>query len=240
MTQARKRRSGGNALFMILIAVFLLGSLTALVVRSSTTSDDTGDTEKSRIAATEIMRYGSGLKAAVDNLLLRGCSESELNFHSSILFDDLGNNRQNTKAAPKNTCDLYHEAGTGLQYYILPEAYYYDAANAPYHWYTTSATHASYDVAGTPSNTSDLVWYVYNLRKDICVQINKVLGIALTATGDPFADSQDAFWEYYMGQFRTGTDGIAEEAAAGHHMKKSGCFETASGNYTFYMLLIGK
>lgn len=235
-----KRNNSGNALFMILIAIFLLGAVTAMVVRTGGTSNETGETERSRIAATEILRNAASVKAGVDNLLLRGCSESELDFHSDIMLDDMWTSYQNANRRTDNSCSLYHEAGMGLKYYILPESYYFDDADTAYRWFVTSDTNASYNVAGTPSDTSDLVWYVHNLRRDICVQINKILGIPLDPDGEPFFDNQDAWWEYYQGRFRTNANGIADEAGAGHFEQKAGCYLNPDDNYTFYQLLIAK
>lgn len=235
-----RKKQSGNALFMILIAIFLLGGVTAMVARTSGTSDETGDVEKSRIAATEILRAAGGVKAAVDNLLLRGCSESELDFHSDIMLDDMWTSYQNAKRRPDNSCGIYQEAGTGLKYYIMPEAYYYDEGGAAYRWYATSYAHASYNVAGTPTDTSDLIWNVHNIRRDICIQINKILGIPLDPDGEPFADNQGAWWQYYQGEFRTDINGIADEVGAGHFEKKAGCYLDPDDNYTFYQLLIAK
>lgn len=240
MKQHPNSTRSGNVLFMILIAIFLLGGITALIARTSGTSEETGDIEKSRIAASEVLRAAGGVKSAVDNLLLRGCSESELDFHSDIMIDDMGFSYQNANRRPDNSCNLYHQAGTGLKYYVLPQAYYFDDAGAAYRWYVTSDAHASYNVAGTPTTTSDLVWNVHNLRRDICIEINRILGIPLEADGSPSFDNQDAWWEYYQGRFRTNVNGIADEVAAGHFEKKAGCYLNPDSNYTFYQLLIAK
>lgn len=236
-----KHPVAGNALFMILIAIFLLGAITAMIVRTSGTTEETGSTERASIAASEILRQAGAMKQAINTLKLRGCSEDEINFHSDNLVDDMWTSYDNPNAPADQSCDVFSQKGAGLTYYILPEDYYFSSGGDPYRWFVSTNAHASYNVGGTPTTMSDLVWYVPAIRKDICLAINRTLGIPPENTGEPSQDFWGPFWEYYHGEFHTpGGNGIADESGDKHFEKPSACFLDADNNYTFYMLLIAK
>ena len=74
------KKQNGNALWFILLAIALLGLLTAVMTRSSGTDNDTGSYEKNQIAANEILQYAKSIENAVQNLLARGCSENDISF----------------------------------------------------------------------------------------------------------------------------------------------------------------
>jgi len=235
--RGRTNTISGNALFLILIAIFLLGGLTVLMMRTSEQSDASGDAEKDRIAATEVLKEGNNLKTAVDALLSRGCSETEINFHSDVMAATVFADYDNPNAPINRSCDIYAIEGTGLNYYAIPQNYV-SWTYTP--GYMTSAD-ASYNVVGTPSDTSDLVWYVYGLSKGICLEINKILGIPPEASGDPSVEAVGAWWEYYKGRFRSNAapSGIGDLAGGKHNGKTAGC-ATFSGHNDLYMVLIAK
>lgn len=231
----------GNALWFILLAVAMLGLLSALLVRTSGQTEETGETERSSIAASEILRQASGMKQAVDGLRMRGCSDDEINFHSDNLVDDMGTSYDNPKAPTDESCNVFSPKGAGLTYYILPEKYYYDSGGAAYRWYVSTDAHASYNVGGTPTTKADLVWYVNDIQKSVCLSINRILGITAENNGEPSQDTWGPFWQYFKGDYSESLiNGIADESGDKHFEKKAACFLDADGNYTFYQLLIAK
>jgi len=105
-------KENGNALWFILIAIFLLGGLTVLLSRTGSNTEETGSTERSTINATEIIKYASGMETAVQRLIVNGCSESQLSFQSSFT----GVSYQNLNTPSNNSCKLYEVAGGGQTY----------------------------------------------------------------------------------------------------------------------------
>lgn len=112
------KKQSGNALFMILIAIFLLGAVTALISRTSGTTEETGDTEKGTIAASKLMRTASALEAGYQQLLLNGCSENQISFWQDINDDGAetaADGTFNPNSPTDHTCHMFHPNGVGLK-----------------------------------------------------------------------------------------------------------------------------
>ncbi len=110
-------RQSGNILWIILVSIALIGAVTATFTRSSSTSDDTGEYERNTIAASEIMRYAKSLEVAVQNLLMRGCSENELSFWHDSNGDGAENGSDdyyNDEAPEDRSCHIFTPEGAGL------------------------------------------------------------------------------------------------------------------------------
>ena len=73
------KKQSGNVLFYILIAIFLLGSLT-VALRSSGDMEGGIDKESASVKAQQIIRYGAEVAQAVQIILDNGASETDIRF----------------------------------------------------------------------------------------------------------------------------------------------------------------
>ena len=81
----------GNVLVIILLAVVLIGLLTAAIQGSNNSESANIDNETLAIRASEVQRYASELERAVTYIMQDGKSESDLRFaHPDAHSDNRG------------------------------------------------------------------------------------------------------------------------------------------------------
>src|SRR5262245_7145714 len=109
------KSQSGNALWFILIAIVLLGALTMLLTRSGSTSSQSGNVERLRITASQILRYAKGLESAVDQMKTRGVSENEISFQNSTTATNYTN-----ATCTRTDCKVFDVGGGGQDYKAAP------------------------------------------------------------------------------------------------------------------------
>lgn len=110
----KKQAESGNILFLILIAIALLGALTVLMSRTGSQSDDTGSTEQSSIQASQILKHAASLQNATQMLIGRGCSENVLSFEA--VDSDQAAGYHNADAPTDKSCHIFEPEGAALKY----------------------------------------------------------------------------------------------------------------------------
>lgn len=242
----KTHKQSGNALFFILIAIFLLGGLTVLLSRTGSQSEDTGSSEQAMIAATRILRETSGIKNAVHQMLSRGCSESNFSFETPGLP-----RYANTSAPADKSCHLFEPQGGGLNYKFLPDSYLNKSySTAPYYGYWVFMGRICIDNIGpnggnncksSVKNPNDLLVVASFIQKDICVAINRTLGHNwATIPSEPNTPWPAAYAEGLYGtNYKydpTPYPGMTSLLSG----KEAACFETTSvpGTYHFYQILL--
>lgn len=231
MQDQTQTHENGNVLIFILIAVFLLGALTAMFARSSNTTEETGSVERGSIYASAIMRNSTATEAAVHNLLTRGCSESELNFYTA----SSGAPSTNASAPSDNSCDIYNAAGAGMTPYV-------NATSYPY--FTTG------DVSNIGSTAADLIEVVAYDNKDdgvvglsdeTCMALNRTLENGFSFSALPSADltGGSRFTGSFSGAPQFGYSGGStpmDKVKAGC-VTDTGC-NAGAGCYAFYNIIL--
>ncbi|PZQ46798.1 MAG: hypothetical protein DI551_04415 [Micavibrio aeruginosavorus] len=221
----RPSSQSGSAFFIILIAIFIFGALSYAMMQGSRTAQSGLSSEQARLAANEIISNGDNVQKTVQTLRLRGCTNAQINPGA------------NPNAPTDNSCDIYNLAGGKATFYKLPENYH--DPKFPYNTTDVSAD-ASYNVEETPTETTDLVYYVKFIKKDICLSINKILEIETDTNGDPPAETLEAWWQDYDGTFKTGGNGIGDDSDAPHENHSSGCYGDSTSGYTYYHVLLAQ
>ncbi len=102
------RNQAGNAIWFILLAVALLGFLTALISRSGSNGNQTGDFERDRIKAAALLRYAQSVQNTVQTMMLKGVSENDLDF---IAIDAATYDNPN---CTNTSCEVFHVEGGGI------------------------------------------------------------------------------------------------------------------------------
>jgi hypothetical protein len=108
----------GNALWFILVAIVLLAALTILLNRSGTNVDQSGDVEQQRVKASQILRWAKGIESTVEQMKLRGISESDISFENTVTAQDYSNAACDAHKDP-NDCKIFATGGGG-QNYLTP------------------------------------------------------------------------------------------------------------------------
>lgn len=242
-------KQSGNMLFILLVAIALLGALTAILVRSDSSSDDTGSSEQLSIQASNILKFASSIETGVQTLLSRGCGENDINLYVS------GSNLPVNPLAPADkSCDVFHAKGAGVPYKKLPANILTQSGNYYQSWHSDQA-HCIFGVGqGNTATCSlaqqDLRITIVSITSALCAEINRQLGV--TTTGQAIPEDSDGFDEWYTGRFYDPGNTLANKIignagnapAANLQFKKAACFKdtdgTATGWYSFYAVIIAR
>lgn len=149
----------GNMLFIVFIAVALLGFLTAAIMSSSNPENANIDDEELAIRVTEVQRYVSELERAVLYIQQNGYSEDDIRF-ANPENDDYGD----LSADADPTDQIFHRDGGGALYRDPPENINDGSA-----WEFYGGTH----LPGVGSERPELVAVLPNVTAQFCERINR-------------------------------------------------------------------
>lgn len=211
-------RENGNALWFVLIAVALLAALTMTMTRSSDTVEQSGDIERARLHASDLMRYTGGLKATIDKMLVTGISESDICFHTA----EWGNNDYNGASCANPANQIFNVAGAGLTWRT------FDFVSG---W----RIFGSHRVLNLETTNTELIIEA-QISGALCREINVMLDIPNPSDDAP--EDLIANVAPFTGSY---TVAIADETigdnAADLAGKQAGCRKEGA-NYYFYQVLI--
>ena len=160
--QANHKRQGesGNLLFMILIAVVLIGALTAAIQYTGRPEGANIDKETLVIRASEVQRYASELERAVLFIVQQnGKSETDIRFAHPNAPADYGD----LSADPDPTDQVFHRNGGAAKYRAPP-----DDINDGSAWEFYAGTHLP-QIGGSKA---DLIAVLPNVTLEFCRKIN--------------------------------------------------------------------
>lgn len=167
----RQRQSErGNILFIILLAVVLLGLLTAVIQSTNRPESANIDDETLVIRATEAQRYASELERAVLFILQNGYSEVDLRFAHPDAHADYGT------ITDQPGRQIFNKDGGGASYRAPPEDINDGSA-----WEFYAGT----DLPGIGSDKADLVAVLPYVTQAFCEKINALnqQPVSLTDSG---------------------------------------------------------
>lgn len=232
MTAPSSFTQRGNALWFILIAIVLLGSLTVLITRSGSSVSQSGDVEQNRIKVSSLMRYAKGIEIAVDQMKARGVSENQISFKNTITATDYTNTNCTTP-----DCEIFSASGGGQTYSVTPNM------NDGSDWIFTGANNVG-TTAGPIGTTAagtgnDLIMLLPNVSADLCQQINRELDV-----GTPGTIPQDIgiTTTAFTGSYAASLSILEGDAALVElNNKTAGCFIDTGPNpdivYFYFVLL---
>lgn len=183
-----KHTQSGNVLIIILITIALLGSVTALLTRSGSSTNETGDYERMSIRANEIIAHAKQVEQAVVRLMQHGCSENEISFQYDQDGDGDYNDNDETYAHNPNSpsdlsCHIHHENGGGVSRRLFENPLY-----------TINHNHCI-DGAPTPCPNTNLALFLISevngtsgINSDLCIAINNIVGVPLVSGVSPSHD----------------------------------------------------
>lgn len=151
-------RERGNALFLILIAVALFAALSYAITQGTRGSGGTITRENTLITAGQVVEQQAPIRAAVARMIITGMPINTITFDSGTshsVFDPVGG------------------GGTGLP---PPSTACSPACTAWTYVPITSKTSGSY-VYSVGSTDTEALAYLPSLTQEVCVQIQKGLGL---------------------------------------------------------------
>lgn len=168
-----KTRSGerGNMLFMILIAVVLIGLLTAAIMSTSTTDGANIDNETLVIRASEVQRTASEFERAVLFIVSNRKSEVDIRFAhpaADAAYGDLS-----ADADPSD--QVFHAKGGGASYRAPPPDIQ-TTTGGDWEFYGGTA------IPGVGTSKADLIAVLPNVTQQFCNKINQLNGQPVTPT----------------------------------------------------------
>lgn len=240
-----RKSESGNVLWFILIALVLIGLLTALLSRSGTSVDQTGDVEQQRIKINQMMRYLKGLESTIQQMKLRGISENEISFYRDLNND--GNDNTSPDAGEfynsnctSNDCLVFHVDGGGLTAQDPPVG-----INDGSDWIYTARLRVDNigTTVGGSAASSELLVMLQNVTPQMCVQINRLLDVD-NPSGSPPKDSANSNpvplydGTYLAGNLISGSVLSGNNAAC--YDGDDGSTNPPEGTYQFYYVLMAR
>ena len=158
----RRPSQSGNVLILILLAVVLIGALTAAIQSGGPGGGSDIDDETLVIRVTEVQRYASELERAVNYIMQDGKSETDLRFAHPDAPSDYGD--LSADADPSD--QVFHVSGGGAAYRDPPEDINDGSA-----WEFYPGTHIP--GIGTESR-ADLIAVLPNVTQAFCDRVNSL------------------------------------------------------------------
>ena len=216
----------GNVLWYILVTLGLLGLLTAVISRLSSNVEQSANRESSSITNSQIMRYGSGIEAAIQNMKFQDVSENDISFYNFVSAADYTNSDcDDSSDSSYPTCLVFDAKGAGLTFQLPPSGF-----NDGSEWIFTGKN----TVPGIGNDaTPDLVMILPNVDQANCLGYNDELGVT-NPSGDAPEDSDGIDTTPFTGTFSASAQ-IGHQATIGG--QKTACIKVGSSYYIYYALL---
>lgn len=243
----KRPRERGNVLFFILITVALFAALSFVVsqmIRSGGSADQVS-AQKLQLFAGEVLSYGRSLREGAQKMRINGCTPLDISFENPLLPDYAHD------PSVADSCKMFEAAGGGVVYIRPPEDWLDTKLSAKPALYGQWFFPANVCVPGVGSNNGetpcstdgedneDIIAVMPYIRKELCMAINKALGIK-TDDGQPPAEDGDG-WQQDDLKF---TGSLTDGAQLDQGGLMSGCFagsgvSTPPGNsYHFFQVLL--
>ncbi len=248
----RRSSEKGNVFLIVLLGVVLFAGLSFMVSRgmqSETTSRLSN--RETRLAAAEVIEYGSRIERAVNKLRRRGCSENDISFDDNQGFskeaDDDAFNYNNANAPGDFTCHVFHSSGGNVQARLpvpLKAAINVSTVSAnsmhPRSFMITATKMTGHGTEAGAGGT-DLVLQIGRLTQSMCVAINEELNLTL-AGGNPPTDNYDCGDDIYTGSFSNCGNTVAD-SVADIQGQAAFCLDSGAADgveRTYFQLLIAR
>lgn len=228
-SQTDLRRQRGNALWLLLIAIVLMGAVTMILSRSGSSVEQTGDYEYARVKALAVLRYAQGLEAAVQQLMINGCSENDISFENGAVAG-----LENTRNPSNEFCFVFSPKGAGQTWQSFSEADVFNGGDA------VVLNDLAVEGVGTDGNAAentDLLLLI-ETTQSICLQINRELGVSTDAA--EITTKVADFTKAYQGDFNPPSLRIGDADSPALKGRMTGCVIGLGGEYLFYQVLMAR
>ena len=171
----KRHSERGNMLFIILIALVLVGALTAAIMDSGSGEGANIDSETLIIRASEVQRYASELERGILFMMQNDLSESDIRFAHPSAHSDYGD--LSADADPSD--QMFHRDGGGAAYRTPPTG-----TNDGSAWEFYGST----NLPNVGSDAAELTAVLPNVTQQFCDKMNSING----QSGTPSDNNSDA------------------------------------------------
>lgn len=181
----------GNVIFFVLLAVVLIGLVTA-AMRSGGLEGAHVDREQALMQATQVRQYAAELERGVVFILSGNASEMDLRFAHTDAHAEYGNDFSITPSF-----QVFHPQGGGAEYRLPPGGV---NDGSKWEFYGNAA------LPGVGSDNGELVAVLPNMTEAVCTQINDMNGYdggVVLSDPDPVCMNAGALFRF------SNTDGIS-------------------------------
>lgn len=226
MTNTHQR---GIAIGPILYIVAILAVLVSAIAAGSGSFNGDTSAISAKAQASAILEYAHEVKFAVDRVLAKGCTDTEISFENPIVSGYV-----NPNAPADKSCHVFDVNGGGIVFKKAQENWLDPAQNGDYRGFFTFGS-GNY-VWGLGTTNRELIVRLYNINNDICKQINEMSGInGIPNNGTMFAPAGFFSGTYYDG----GGGSIKGSGVIQGHLFGCVLSLTSGDNYNvFYFVLI--
>lgn len=229
-------REHGSVIFYILIAIVALAALVMAVSRSSRESVSTVGREKADLAATEIFDYINAVRGSVQNMKIQGVQDNQLCFdnpswgNADFVYAACSTEKNKVFSNSGGNAPVQHNVNLSL----IDRSYEVSIPLSGTWYYTGTIRVREVGQDCDPSSDcNELVAVLIALKKDVCVSLNKKLGI--TDPENVPDNPTPISLAPYVGVYTYDADSVIN--APGLVGKRTGCFKDSSGPYIFYAVL---
>ncbi len=246
----------GSVIIWIFVLIALFGALSFVISKGTNTGISHMTDQQVQLAATEILDYSRAIKAAVHELQISGCSDTEISFENNIVAG-----YTNPNSPSDESCHVFKMNGGGLTY-LKPNKDWLDDSNTTVthykSWYTTAqnwiiglgtdGTGAACNGGTSNGSCHELMTGMPFIKLDICKAINKKLGWGTDNNGTSPQDAGNSYGfitlsEPFIGNYVTTANMSMGDATPSNYSNiMTGCIEgttnPAAGTYSFFQVLI--
>ena len=224
----KDKYQGGNALFLILIAVVLFAALTYAITQSNRGSGNSSAREGNAVGASSVTQFPAAVRTGVTRILMRGFAVNEVLYSRPV---------DTAAYATTPQQQVFHPDGGGVTFTPPDDQAVTSSAAAT--WVINS--NAGTTVEGVGTAAADHVMFLTDVKGGVCQQIMNQLygqGAAIPAV----SQTRTAIVGTYAAATGTASGtGIALTAANGQGVagRAFGCFTTAAPvTNTYYHVLV--
>ena len=210
-----QKYQSGNILWFVLIGIVLLGTITSLLTRSSSSTNETGNIEQLTVSTSSMLQHTNGIEKAVQQMLVRGTSESDLCFDTT----EWGTSAYDFSECTIDSNKIYDTSGGGMTWQDIPERIKVDI---PY------IVTASFNIQDVGTASTDLI-IQGKTTKEACMQANKILGITNAASDAPEDNTDNTAVEFTGSYTAAAGDATIGEDFSGFSRQKAGCRKNIPG-----------
>ena len=215
----------GNVLFYILLAVILVGIVTA-ALRVTGQAGANIDAEQATLAASQIRQYASELERGVTFILQNGASERDLRFAyptAPAAYGDI---------ATTPSAQVFGRNGGGVQYRSAPSGTSSSGA-----WEFYASTHAAQVGSST---RADLMAVLPGVNAAVCAKLNAMNGDAGTQPTDSGTCLYTGATGRFAGTFGDGSPNTTDESTFTAKPATEACVRCDDGTLNFYHVLMAR
>ena len=227
-SKRQSQHESGNVLIIILLAVALIGALTAAMQGTSQQSAHI-DKETLILRISEVQSYASELERGVTFIIQNGYSESDIRFAHPIANSDYGD-----LGADSDRSDQLFDRIGGAAHYKTPPKNINDGSTWEFYGHTA--------LPQVGSNEAELTLVLPNVTQDFCERVNAMVGYNTTQPTDSSTCIHgDASQRFDNTTQFTSSPNTVTNSTFSLQPSMQGCVQCSSDNsYHFFHVLMAR